>query len=69
MRIVVDHKHVGAIIGNKGAHIKEIIMETKARIIVDGHKVVKDVHGNADKVRTTAFALIFSIDYHCCRIS
>lgn len=41
---------MGAIIGNKGAQIKEIIMETKARIIVDVQKVVKDTQGNADKV-------------------
>ncbi|CAI4222300.1 unnamed protein product [Auanema sp. JU1783] len=50
LRIVIDSKHVGAIIGTAGTNIRELSKESKARVVVDAFKTVKDQQGNAEKV-------------------
>lgn len=50
LRIVVDAKYVGAIIGQGGANIREITKESKARCVVDTQRIVRDQSGNAEKV-------------------
>uniref|UniRef100_A0A0M3I2Q9 KH domain-containing protein n=1 Tax=Ascaris lumbricoides TaxID=6252 RepID=A0A0M3I2Q9_ASCLU len=50
LRIVVDAKYVGAIIGQGGSNIREITKESKARCVVDVQRAVRDPAGNAEKV-------------------
>ncbi|PAV80503.1 hypothetical protein WR25_02933 isoform C [Diploscapter pachys] len=45
LRLIVDARHVGAIIGSGGSNIKEMSKDTKARITVDSHKSTRDGHG------------------------
>ncbi|VDN03161.1 unnamed protein product [Thelazia callipaeda] len=51
LRIVVDAKYVGAIIGQGGASIREIMKESKARCVVD-------VQRNTEKVFILSFIVI-----------
>uniref|UniRef100_A0A0N5ANF7 KH domain-containing protein n=1 Tax=Syphacia muris TaxID=451379 RepID=A0A0N5ANF7_9BILA len=50
LRMVVDAKYVGAIIGQRGSCIREITKDSKARCVVDVQKAVRDPLGNAEKV-------------------
>lgn len=50
LRMVVDAKYVGAIIGQGGSSIREITRDSKARCVVDVQKAVRDPLGNAEKV-------------------
>uniref|UniRef100_A0A914UWI3 K Homology domain-containing protein n=1 Tax=Plectus sambesii TaxID=2011161 RepID=A0A914UWI3_9BILA len=50
LRMVVDAKFVGAIIGQGGANIREITKESKARCVVDVQRAVRDQSGNMEKV-------------------
>ena len=50
LRMVVDAKYVGAIIGQRGTCIREITKESKARCVVDVQKAVRDPLGNSEKV-------------------
>ncbi|KAJ1360665.1 hypothetical protein KIN20_019692 [Parelaphostrongylus tenuis] len=50
LRIVIDSKHVGAIIGTGGNNVREITKESKARVVVDVHRTVKDQQGHSEKI-------------------
>lgn len=50
LRIVVDARYVGAIIGQGGSSIREITKESKARCVVDVEKAVRDLTKNTEKV-------------------
>ncbi|VDD91000.1 unnamed protein product [Enterobius vermicularis] len=50
LRMVVDAKYVGAIIGQGGSSIREITKDSKAKCVVDIQKAVRDPLGNAEKV-------------------
>uniref|UniRef100_A0A8R1Y3W7 K Homology domain-containing protein n=1 Tax=Onchocerca volvulus TaxID=6282 RepID=A0A8R1Y3W7_ONCVO len=50
LRIVVDARYVGAIIGQGGSNIREITKESKARCVVDVQRAVRDLTKNAEKV-------------------
>lgn len=50
LRIVIDSKHVGAIIGTGGNNIREITKESKARVVVDVQRTVKDQQGHSEKI-------------------
>lgn len=50
LRMIVDAKYVGAIIGQQGNKIKEITRESKAKCIVDAHKGMRDPQGSSEKV-------------------
>lgn len=49
LRIIVDSKYVGAIIGTSGSNIREITKETKARVVVDVQRTMKDSQGHSEK--------------------
>ncbi|KAM3723589.1 Insulin-like growth factor 2 mRNA-binding protein [Dirofilaria immitis] len=50
LRIVVDARYVGAIIGQGGSSIREITKESKARCVVDVQRVARDLTKNTEKV-------------------
>ncbi|GMT18892.1 hypothetical protein PFISCL1PPCAC_10189 [Pristionchus fissidentatus] len=50
LRMIVDAKYVGAIIGQGGNKIKEITRESKAKCIVDAQKGMRDSQGSTEKV-------------------
>uniref|UniRef100_A0A1I8EHK6 KH domain-containing protein n=1 Tax=Wuchereria bancrofti TaxID=6293 RepID=A0A1I8EHK6_WUCBA len=50
LRIVVDARYVGAIIGQGGSSIREITKESKARCVVDVQRASRDLTKNAEKV-------------------
>ncbi|XGW13606.1 hypothetical protein V3C99_000158 [Haemonchus contortus] len=50
LRIVIDSKHVGAIIGTGGNNVREITKESKARVVVDVQRTVKDQQGHSEKI-------------------
>lgn len=50
LRMIVDAKYVGAIIGQQGNKIKEITRESKAKCIVDAQKGMRDPQGSSEKV-------------------
>lgn len=50
LRMTVDAKYVGAIIGQQGNKIKEITRESKAKCIVDAQKGMRDPQGSSEKV-------------------
>uniref|UniRef100_A0A1I7VTA1 KH domain-containing protein n=1 Tax=Loa loa TaxID=7209 RepID=A0A1I7VTA1_LOALO len=50
LRIVVDARYVGAIIGQGGSSIREITKESKARCVVDVQRAARDLTKNTEKV-------------------
>lgn len=50
LRMVVDARFVGAIIGQGGANIREITRESKARCVVDVARGIRDQNGGMEKV-------------------
>lgn len=50
LRMVVEAKFVGAIIGQGGNNIRDITKESKARCVVDVQRAVRDSCGNIEKV-------------------
>ncbi|KAF8357044.1 imph-1 [Pristionchus pacificus] len=50
LRMTVDAKYVGAIIGQQGNKIKEITRESKAKCIVDAQKGMRDPQGSSEKI-------------------
>ncbi|CAD6185958.1 unnamed protein product [Caenorhabditis auriculariae] len=60
LRIVIDSRYVGAIIGSGGANIREITKESRARVVVDVQRTMKDAHGNTEKI----ISIIGSLE--CC---
>ncbi|CAG9540775.1 unnamed protein product [Cercopithifilaria johnstoni] len=50
LRIVVDAKYVGAIIGQGGSSIREITKESKARCVVDVQRAGRDLAKNTEKI-------------------
>uniref|UniRef100_A0A915PW78 K Homology domain-containing protein n=1 Tax=Setaria digitata TaxID=48799 RepID=A0A915PW78_9BILA len=50
LRIVVDARYVGAIIGQGGSSIREITKESKARCVVDVQRAARDPTKNTEKV-------------------
>uniref|UniRef100_A0A0R3S0I7 KH domain-containing protein n=1 Tax=Elaeophora elaphi TaxID=1147741 RepID=A0A0R3S0I7_9BILA len=50
LRIVVDARYVGAIIGQGGSSIREITKESKARCVVDVQRAARDLTKNTEKI-------------------
>jgi insulin-like growth factor 2 mRNA-binding protein 1 len=50
LRMVVDARFVGAIIGQGGANIREITRESKARCVVDVTRGIRDQSGAMEKI-------------------
>ncbi|GMS88487.1 hypothetical protein PENTCL1PPCAC_10662 [Pristionchus entomophagus] len=50
LRMLVDAKYVGAIIGQQGNKIKEITRESKAKCVVDAQKGMRDPQGSSEKI-------------------
>lgn len=50
LKIVVNSKHIGAIIGFGGASIREISKLSKARCLVDVNNLAYDENGNTEKI-------------------
>ncbi|KAL4003196.1 KH domain family protein [Acanthocheilonema viteae] len=50
LRIVVDARYVGAIIGQGGSSIREITKESKARCVVDVQRTARDLTKNTEKI-------------------
>lgn len=59
LRIVIDSKHVGAIIGTGGNNVREITKESKARVVVDVQRTVKDQQGHSEKVSVSKVPLVY----------
>ncbi|CAB3402366.1 unnamed protein product [Caenorhabditis bovis] len=60
LRILVDSRYIGAIIGQGGAQIREINKESRARAVVETQKNHKSGHGDEEKL------IVISGNSECC---